>query len=312
MSIQPQPPILSASALSEGAGQSDLVQELRRSAEDLLTLIETMPETNAPPAKVVKAAQRLAMLTQQLLDDRPAPMRAELSDILARIDRAWRQFAPTPIAMPFLQIQDGTPPLVSGDPAVLQRVIFALAAMQPTGPARLFLSTPSGSALTLRLEEGEGLEPPAALAMLIDYIGGQFQTLGDGLLQLYLPGFVCATCAEFDAQTLPHLLDLAGPTMAQELLTRFDADLTRVERDLATAVLIPDFHGLQGATHVLISLSGAAGAKGLCQLARDMNAAGHRSDRAACLALAGPVLVEMARLMAFLHNLSIPSVTDQP
>ena len=80
------------------------------------------------------------------------------------------------------------------------------------------------------------------------------------------------------APRLGHLLALAGPDEAGELIDRLAADLERSAETLADATDRGDSHGVRAATHVLISLTGAVGAG---QLQRDMeaaNAAAHRDD----------------------------------
>lgn len=80
------------------------------------------------------------------------------------------------------------------------------------------------------------------------------------------------------APRLGHLLALAGPDEAGELIDRLAADLERSAETLANATDRGDSHGVRAATHVLISLTGAVGAG---RLQRDMeaaNAAAHRDD----------------------------------
>ncbi|MEE4120020.1 MAG: response regulator [Paracoccaceae bacterium] len=80
------------------------------------------------------------------------------------------------------------------------------------------------------------------------------------------------------APRLGHLLALAGPDEASELIDRLSDDLERSAETLADATERGDSHGVRAATHVLISLTGAVGAS---RLQRDMeaaNAAAHRDD----------------------------------
>jgi CheY-like chemotaxis protein/anti-sigma regulatory factor (Ser/Thr protein kinase) len=80
------------------------------------------------------------------------------------------------------------------------------------------------------------------------------------------------------APRLGHLLALAGPDEADELIDRLSADLERSAETLAEATDRGDSCGVRAATHILISLTGAVGA---CRLQREMeaaNAAAHRDD----------------------------------
>lgn len=83
---------------------------------------------------------------------------------------------------------------------------------------------------------------------------------------------------EMDSARLEHLLDIAGPASAPELLHRLHSDLSAVERALVGALQAPDWAELRAQTHVLIALSGAVGAERLLSLARKLNTAVHRHE----------------------------------
>ncbi|RDC69023.1 response regulator [Rhodovulum sp. 12E13] len=80
------------------------------------------------------------------------------------------------------------------------------------------------------------------------------------------------------APRLCHLLALAGPDEAGELIDRLSADLERSADTLAEAADRGDSCGVRAATHVLISLTGAVGAGRLQREMEAANAAAHRDD----------------------------------
>ncbi|QCO57928.1 response regulator (plasmid) [Pseudorhodobacter turbinis] len=77
-----------------------------------------------------------------------------------------------------------------------------------------------------------------------------------------------------------HLLDIAGPVAAAELVAQFHADLADVQDKLAKALPAFDWKALRAASHTLIALAGTAGASDLEAKARDFNHAANASDRA--------------------------------
>lgn len=86
---------------------------------------------------------------------------------------------------------------------------------------------------------------------------------------------------------LDRLLEIAGPSGANELLNRLGSDLRRVEKNLARGFAEMDQPLLRAETHVLISLAGAVGAEALHALANRLNGAAHRFDQDEIDALAG-------------------------
>ena len=85
--------------------------------------------------------------------------------------------------------------------------------------------------------------------------------------------------AAMDESRLSRLLTLAGPVVADELLTRLDQDLDRVARTLSLALAQGDLPAVRAQTHVLIGLAGTIGALALEADARALNAAAHLSDQ---------------------------------
>ncbi|MEL6207303.1 MAG: ATP-binding protein [Pseudomonadota bacterium] len=81
-----------------------------------------------------------------------------------------------------------------------------------------------------------------------------------------------------DPARMSHLLDLAGPSGREELLSRLALDLSRSDRTLSDGISGHDLDSVRSATHVLISLSGAVGASALQTCMETMNEAAHRDD----------------------------------
>ena len=85
--------------------------------------------------------------------------------------------------------------------------------------------------------------------------------------------------AAMDESRLSRLLTLAGPVVADELLTRLDQDLDRVARTLSLALAQGDLPAVRAQTHVLIGLAGTIGALALEADARALKAAAHLPDQ---------------------------------
>lgn len=111
--------------------------------------------------------------------------------------------------------------------------------------------------------------------------------------------------AAFDEAALLHLLGLAGPRDAQELLRRLTADLRSVAEGLIAALAARDSGALRQHSHVLIAVAGTIGAEGLARLARTINqAARSGADPAPVAEVAeaaqaiGAVIADLALLAA--------------
>ena len=105
-----------------------------------------------------------------------------------------------------------------------------------------------------------------------------------------------------DEAQLDHLLTLAGPEVAEELLDRMVEDLSGVETALAAAVPARDIVELRAQTHVLISLAGAVGAVRLQKCAEDLNAAAHAEDQAEIDRLGATAGPDLANLIAHVEH----------
>lgn len=102
----------------------------------------------------------------------------------------------------------------------------------------------------------------------------------------------------YDRATLRHLLGIAGPQGAEELLTRLKADLRSAQRELADGLARADMPVVRAKTHVLISLTGAIRASCAQKEAERMNDAAHARDQAALAALGPVALQRLERLIA--------------
>ncbi len=107
---------------------------------------------------------------------------------------------------------------------------------------------------------------------------------------------------DLDRGRFDHLITIAGPVAARELLTRLETDLRRVERGLVAAFAGPDLAEIRGQTHVLIALAGAVGATVLQSLAEALNEAAHQADTARLASLSARALTLLDRLIHFISN----------
>lgn len=95
------------------------------------------------------------------------------------------------------------------------------------------------------------------------------------------------------------LIQLAGPSVAPELLRQLNNDLGAVERSLKAALAEKDLPTLRQQTHVLVGLAGSVGAQGLLQSARALNARAHQPQCPDLMAEGTQILAGTARLRSF-------------
>jgi len=105
--------------------------------------------------------------------------------------------------------------------------------------------------------------------------------------------------AVVDEAVFAHLLTVAGPTQAQDLLDRLLADLGRVERGLVAGLSELDLATIRADGHVLVSVAGSVGAVRLQELAEELCASARREDGAAVLLVGRSVLTQIDRLIAY-------------
>ncbi|MCC7348878.1 MAG: response regulator [Variibacter sp.] len=103
----------------------------------------------------------------------------------------------------------------------------------------------------------------------------------------------------FDRRTFDHLIAIAGPEAAQELLERLRADLDKCAHGLAAGLSRTDLAAVRAETHVLIALAGAVGETRLQCLAQTLNTAAHRHDGAALDRHGDDALAQLDALIRF-------------
>lgn len=104
---------------------------------------------------------------------------------------------------------------------------------------------------------------------------------------------------EFDRKSFDHLIEIAGPDSARELLERLATDLAKTERGLIAGLAEADSAAVRAETHVLIALAGAVGAARLQALAQALNSAAHRGGRPDPASLGQDTLAHLDRLIHF-------------
>ncbi|EEW24519.1 ATP-binding response regulator [Rhodobacter ferrooxidans] len=128
-------------------------------------------------------------------------------------------------------------------------------------------------------------------------------TLGQTMAGVLAPAAEPASDpAPFDPARLHHLLQLAGPATARELLTRLDADLAATRTQLARAASGPDWPSLRAQSHVLIALAGTVGADPLHRSAVALNAVAHQRDASSLHGLHRTTLGQLDALIRVLAD----------
>ena len=107
---------------------------------------------------------------------------------------------------------------------------------------------------------------------------------------------------EFDRSRFDHLMTIAGPGAALELLSRLETDLRRVERGLIAAAAAADLAEVRGQTHVLIALAGAVGATPLQNLSERLNDCAHHGDLVSVRAMMATALQLLDHLIHFISG----------
>jgi len=109
--------------------------------------------------------------------------------------------------------------------------------------------------------------------------------------------------APADTSTFLHLLEMAGPDLATELLTRYQEDLATAQTTLQQALPALDWSTLRTASHVLIALAGTAGATALEHSARVFNTAAIDQDQSGVDAHKDSVLDGLAGLLKLIAQI---------
>ncbi|MGB3279789.1 MAG: hybrid sensor histidine kinase/response regulator [Pseudorhodobacter sp.] len=130
--------------------------------------------------------------------------------------------------------------------------------------------------------------------------------LVSALLGTPTPALAANAAQEPAPQDLPasfaRLLEIAGPDMAAELLSRYEEDLASVQTKLVSALPKQDWQVLRAASHVLIALSGTAGMERLEQSARSFNLAANDNDSVNLSQHSTTVLDGLADLLVFVRR----------
>ncbi|WP_205749005.1 response regulator [Frigidibacter oleivorans] len=107
---------------------------------------------------------------------------------------------------------------------------------------------------------------------------------------------------ELNVARFDHLMEIAGPDGAVELLDRLQIDLRRTERGLVAALADFDRPAIRAETHVLIALAGAVGAERLQAMAESVNAAAHRRDDTGMRGTGAEMCRQLDRLIHFVQT----------
>jgi CheY-like chemotaxis protein len=98
------------------------------------------------------------------------------------------------------------------------------------------------------------------------------------------------------------LAEAIGPEAMVDLLSKIEVDLGRAEAQVARGVAEDDRAAVAAATHVLISVAGAVGAKGLQSVAQKLNAAAHGRGDADLHDLGAQIATQLAALRSFVSS----------
>ncbi len=101
---------------------------------------------------------------------------------------------------------------------------------------------------------------------------------------------------------LEHLLEVAGPEVARELLDRLRTDLQNAERELVAGLAETNIALVRSCTHVLIALAGAVSSVPLQTLAQALNTAAHRRETAGFARMGKETLTHLDRLITLVTN----------
>jgi HPt (histidine-containing phosphotransfer) domain-containing protein len=113
-----------------------------------------------------------------------------------------------------------------------------------------------------------------------------------------------------DRTVFDHLMVMAGPETARDLLIRLTEDLVSVRQMLETAMHPPDWDALRTQSHILIGLAGAIGADALCAQAQKLNDLTHQANGHQLTPVMAQITPQIAALLRFVQMLrSEPALT---
>jgi CheY-like chemotaxis protein len=98
------------------------------------------------------------------------------------------------------------------------------------------------------------------------------------------------------------LAEAIGEDAMRDLLGKIEGDLAKAEEDVARGVAEKDNAALSGATHVLISVSGAVGAQTLQKLAQRLNAVANGRSEEDVDSLGADIAMQIKVLRSFVHT----------
>ena len=98
------------------------------------------------------------------------------------------------------------------------------------------------------------------------------------------------------------LAEAIGEEAMRDLLGKIESDLAKAEEDVARGVAEKDNAALSGATHVLISVSGAVGAQTLQKLAQRLNAVANGRSEEDVDSLGADIGMQIKVLRSFVHT----------
>jgi two-component system aerobic respiration control sensor histidine kinase ArcB len=135
--------------------------------------------------------------------------------------------------------------------------------------------------------------------------------LGEAVMQAMRlhqpPTSISSTPPRIEPAKFDQLIAMAGPEVAAELIERLHQDLRNAERGMLTASHGPVWSDIRSQTHVLMALSGIAGAPHLQELVEKMNQLAHdpTPDRGTFLTLLPQLLESLDTLIHFVSRQSI-------
>jgi len=105
-----------------------------------------------------------------------------------------------------------------------------------------------------------------------------------------------------DQDVFDGLIKVIGPNSTAELLGKLQADADMVAEGLARGRRSLDLAEIRAQTHILISVAGAIGARGLQHIAQRLNVAANRNDADEIDGLCETCLSGLAGLQGFIHD----------
>lgn len=122
-------------------------------------------------------------------------------------------------------------------------------------------------------------------------------------------GLRTCTAQQVDTTRFQHLLDMAGPATARELIARLHSDLTAVADGLVRGFANQSWSDLRAQSHILIAVAGVIGATDLQRQAELLNRAAHAHETVSVQKLRATVLPQLDALIRFIAQYPLPTDT---